>query len=416
MVDIITLNNGLKIINEYMDDVESVSVNVWVRTGSRNETEQINGISHFLEHMAFKGTKTRDTQQIAEEFDNIGGRVNAFTSISQTAFYTKVLKENTEKAVELLSDIVQNSIFLENEIEKERHVILQELAMTKDDPSDIIGDYFSQTAYQNQPYGRSILGPKKNIKNFTKNDITSYINHQYRTEDIIISFAGKLKTDDAVKFTKKYFNNLQIGKNKNPEKAIYTGGSFTKNKKLEQTQLMIGFEGFSYLDEHYYEAGVLGIILGGGISSKLFQKIREKKGLCYRIDAYATGSEDTGILEISCATAPEKTNEAIFAIMDELKNTTNNITEEECQRAIIKLKSAILINKESNSSRAKKNVSDLFSMGRLIPSEEIISKIEEINTEKLKNLMENILEKSNPTLALLGKLDKSIPDIDKLRK
>lgn len=416
MVDIITLNNGLKVVNEYIGDVESVSVNIWVRTGSRNETKQINGISHFLEHMAFKGTTKRDTQQIAEEFDNIGGRVNAFTSISQTAFYTKVLKENTEKAVELLSDIVQNSIFLESEIEKERHVILQELAMTKDDPSDIIGDYFTETAYQNQPYGRSILGPEKNIKKFTKDDIISYVNNQYKTEDIIISFAGKLKTDDAVKFTKKYFNSLQKGKNKNPEKAIYTGGSFTKNKKLEQTQLMIGFEGFSCLDEHYYEAGVLGIILGGGMSSKLFQKIREKKGLCYRIDAYTTGSEDTGILEIACATAPEKTNEAILAIMDELKNTTNNITEEECKRAIIKLKSAVLMNKESNSSRAKKNVNDLFSMGRLIPSEEIISKIEGINTKKLKNLMGNILEKSNPTLVLLGKLDKFIPDLDKLRK
>lgn len=416
MADIITLDNGLIVINEYMDDVESVSVNVWVRTGSRNETKHINGISHFLEHMAFKGTKTRNTQQIAEEFDNIGGRVNAFTSLSQTAFYTKVLKENTEKAVELLADIVQNSIFLESEVEKERHVILQELAMTKDDPSDIIGDYFMETAYKNQPYGRSILGPEKNIKKFTKDDIISYVNQQYKTEDIIISFAGKLKTNDAVKFTKRYFNNLQKGKNKMPEKAVYTGGYFTKNKQLEQTQVLIGFEGYSFLDTDFYGAGVLGIILGGGMSSKLFQKIREKKGLCYRIEACSTGSEDTGIIEIACATAPEKTNEAIIAIIEELKNTTENITEEECQRAIIKLKSAILMNKESNASRAKKNVSDMFSKGRLIPTEEIISKIEEINTTKLKHLMVEILDKSNPTLALLGKLNKDVPEIEKLIK
>lgn len=414
MVDIVKLDNGLRVVNEYMGDVESVSVNVWVRTGSRNETKQINGISHFLEHMAFKGTKTRNTQQIAEEFDNIGGRVNAFTSISQTAFYTKVLKENTEKSVELLADIVQNSIFLESEIEKERHVILQELAMTKDDPSDIIGDYFAETAYKNQPYGRSILGPEKNIKTFSRDDIVSYVNNQYRTEDIIISFAGNLKTEDAVKFVKKYFNNLQKGKNKDPEKAVYTGGYFVKNKKLEQTQLVLGFEGFSFLDEHFYEAGVLGIVLGGGMSSKLFQKIREKKGLCYRIDACATGSEDTGIIEIACATAPERANEAIIAIMEELKDTTQNITEEECKRAIIKLKSSILMSKENNSSRAKKNVSDLFSIGRLISSEEIIQKIEDINTQKLKDLMSEILERSNPTLALLGKTDKSVPEIEKL--
>jgi predicted Zn-dependent peptidase len=411
MIDIVKLDNGLDIINEYMEDVESVSVNVWVRTGSRNETKKINGISHFLEHMAFKGTQTRNTQQIAEEFDNIGGRVNAFTSVSQTAFYTKVLKENTEKSVELLADIVQNSVFLESEIEKERHVILQELAMTKDDPSDVIGDYFIETAYKDQPYGRSILGPEKNIKNFTRDDIMSYVNTQYRTGDIIVSFAGKLETENAVKFTKKYFNHLQVGKNSLPQKAIYTGGRFTKNKKLEQTQILIGFEGYSFLDDYFYDACVLGIILGGGMSSKLFQKIREKKGLCYRIEACSTSSEDTGMLEIACATAPDKAGEAIIAIIDELKSTTNIITEEECQRAVIKLKSAILMSKESNSSRAKKNVSDLLSVGRLITTEEIINRLEAINITKLKDLMGKILEKSNPTLALLGKLDNSIPDI-----
>ena len=193
MLNITTLNNGLRIVNEYMPDIESVSVNVWIHTGSRNETKQNNGISHFLEHMAFKGTTSRNTQQIAEDFDDIGGIVNAFTSISNTAYYTKVLKEHTERAVELLADIIQNSIFTQEEIEKERQVILQELAMTKDDPSDIINDYFSETAFANQPYGRSILGPAKNIKKFTKYDIISYIENQYKTEDIVISFAGKLE-------------------------------------------------------------------------------------------------------------------------------------------------------------------------------------------------------------------------------
>ena len=194
MIDITTCDNGLRIVNEYMDDVDSVSVDVLVKTGSRNETKQNNGISHFLEHMAFKGTLTRNVQQIAEEFDDIGGRANAFTSISETSFYTKVLKEHTEKAVELLADILQNSIFLEEEIEKERQVILQELAMTKDDPSDIVMDYFGETQYANQPYGRSILGPAKNIRKFMRDDIIDYISKQYKSEDIVISFAGKIKT------------------------------------------------------------------------------------------------------------------------------------------------------------------------------------------------------------------------------
>ena len=414
MINITTLDNGLRIVNEYMPDVESVSINVWVKTGSRNENKQNNGISHFLEHMAFKGTKTRNTQQIAEEFDDIGGRVNAFTSISKTAYYTKVLKESTEKAVELLSDIVQNSIYLQDEMDKERFVILQELAMTKDDPSDIIDDYFSETAYKNQPYGRTILGPAKNIKKFTREDILNYVDKQYKTEDIVISFAGKLENEEAVKLVQKYFTSLNIGKNKEPEKAVYTGGYFAKNKKLEQTQLIMGFESYTHLDKHFYEAGVLGIVLGGGMSSRLFQEIREKRGLCYRINAGNSSSHDTGTFDIYCAVAPDKINELIIATIEELKKTVKNITEEECQRAIVKLKSNILMSRESNSSRAQKNASDILSRNRIISTEELIEEIEAVNTKKLQNLMEDILKKSKPTVAMLGKIDSNVLDYDKI--
>lgn len=414
MLDITTLDNGLRIVNEYMSDVESVSINVWVKTGSRNETKENNGISHFLEHMAFKGTKTRNTQQIAEEFDDIGGKVNAFTSTSQTAYYTKVLKENVEKAVELLSDIVQNSIFLNEEMEKERFVILQELAMTKDDPSDIIGDYFMETAYKNQPYGRTILGPAKNIKKFTRDDIISYVNKQYKTKDIVISFAGKIKNDETVRLVKKYFTLLQDGKNKEPQKAVYTGGYFAKNKKLEQTQLIMGFESCTHLDEHFYEVGVLSVLLGGGMSSRLFQEIREKRGLCYRISAGNTSSHDTGIFDIYCAVSPDKVDELITATIDELKKTTQKITEEECQRAIIKLKSTILMSKESNSSRAQKNASNILSKDRIIGTEELINEIEAVNVKNLKEAMEMVLTKSKPTVALLGKIDNNIPSYDNI--
>lgn len=414
MINITTLDNGLRIINEYMPDVESVSVNVWVRTGSRNENKQNNGISHFIEHMAFKGTKTRNTKQIAEEFDDIGGRVNAFTSVSKTAYYTKVLKENVEKAVELLADIFQNSIYIQEEIEKERSVILQELAMTKDDPSDIIGDYFSETAYKNQPYGRTILGPAKNIKKFTKEDILSYINKQYKTEDIVISFAGKLDNEEAIRLVKKYFVSLNIGKNKEAEKAVYTGGYFAKNKKLEQTQLIMGFESYSHLDKHFYEAGVLSILLGGGMSSRLFQEIREKRGLCYRISAGNTSSHDTGVFDIYCAVSPDKVNELILTIIAELKRTIKDITEEECKRAITKLKSNILMSKESNSSRAQSNASNILSKNRIIGVEELIEEIEAVNIKKLKNLMEDILQKSKPTVAMLGKIDGNILTYDKI--
>ena len=408
MIDITTLHNGLRVVNEYMDDVESVSVNIWVNTGNRNETKKNNGISHFLEHMAFKGTTSRNTQQIAEEFDDIGGRVNAFTSSSKTAYYTKVLKDNIEKAVELLADITQNSIFPEDEIEKERFVILQELAMTKDDPSDLIGDYFMETAYKDQPYGRSILGPVKNIKSFKKDDILNYIKSQYKTEDIIISFAGNLKNNEAIALVEKYFTLLNKGKNKQPEKAIYTGGYLAKNKKLEQTQFLMGFESCSYLDKHYYEVGVLSIVLGGGMSSRLFQEIREKRGLCYRINTDNSSSIDTGLFEIYCAVSPEKTDELIHAVIDELKKATHNITKDECDRAITKLKSNILMSKESNSNRAQKNASDLFARNKVVDSKELIQQIESVNAKKLQNYMEFMLSNSKPTINILGKIGNNI--------
>lgn len=416
MIDITKLNNGLRVVNEYMEDVESVSVNVIVKTGSRNETKQNNGISHFLEHMAFKGTLTRNVQQIAEEFDDIGGTANAFTSTAKTAFYTKVLKEYTEKGVEILADILQNSVFLEEEIEKERQVILQELAMTKDDPTDIVVDYFSETQYANQPYGRSILGPAKNIRKFTRDDIINYISKQYRTEDIVVSFAGKLKNDEAVKMVEKYFTSLNKGKSKEPQKAVYTGGYFVKNKKLEQTQILLGFESFNNLDDHYYEACVLAMILGGGMSSKLFQEIREKRGLCYTVSATNNATYDTGSFDIYCAVSPEKTNETITAILEEIKKGVKTITEEECQRAIVKFKSHLLMSKESNSNRAQRNGSNLLTKNRIVTTEELIEKIDAVKTKNVKDLIEVILNKSQSTVTILGKVDKDILTFEKIKE
>ena len=415
MIDITTCDNGLRIVNEYMDDVDSVSVDVLVKTGSRNETKQNNGISHFLEHMAFKGTLTRNVQQIAEEFDDIGDRANAFTSIAETSFYTKVLKEHTEKAVELLADILQNSIFLEEEIEKERQVILQELAMTKDDPSDIVMDYFGETQYANQPYGRSILGPAKNIRKFMRDDIIDYISKQYKSEDIVISFAGKIKNEEAVKLVKNYFNNIKKGKNKEPKKAVYTGGYFIKNKKLEQNQVLLGFESYDYLNKHFYEASVLGIIMGGGMSSRLFQEIREKRGLCYTVNAYNSSTYDTGTFDIYSAVSPEKTNETIIAILEELKKATSKITEEECKRAVVKLKSHILMHRESNSNRSQKNASNILFRNRIISSEELIEQIEAVNVKNLKDLMQDILTKSQPTVTIFGKIDKDVISFEKIK-
>ncbi|MDR0423550.1 MAG: insulinase family protein [Rickettsiales bacterium] len=402
MSEVVTLPNGLRVINEYMDDVESVSINIWVRTGSRNETKKNNGISHFLEHMAFKGTKTRSVQQIAEEFDDLGGRVNAFTSASKTAFYTKVLKEHTENAVEILADIFQNSVFDQSELDKERSVIMQEFAMSRDDPTDMIYTYFMDTAYKNQPFGREIIGTKKNIESFTREDIINYVASQYKSEDIVISFAGKLKTNDAVKLVKKYFDT-QIGKNRKVERAIYTGGIFKKNKKLEQTQLMLGYESCNYFDDNFYTANFLAVLLGGGMSSRLFQEIREKRALCYSVFASNSSTADTGYFNIYCATAPDKVEEVTKAIREEMLKICSHISNEEFNRAMAKIKTNLIIGQESNTNRAQKNASNLLGFGKIETIKDIEERLEEVSIKKIQNYMETIL-KTKETEVLYGKI------------
>ncbi|GMO62494.1 MAG: pitrilysin family protein [Rickettsiales bacterium] len=411
-IDVITLKSGVRVVNEYMPDIESVSINVWVKTGSCNETKEQSGISHFLEHMAFKGTTTRNTKKIAEEFDDLGGRVNAFTSKNNTAYYTKVLAEHTEKAVELLADIFQNSIFDEQELEKERKVILQEYAMMMDDPSDLVGLFFSETAFKGQPLGREIIGTKKNIETFTRQNLLDYVNNQYKSENIVISFAGKSKTEQVVKFVEKYFTNIKVGKNTPPKTNKYTGGLSLKNKKLEQTQILMGWEGVSNDIEKsnkYYEYGVLSILLGGGMSSRLFQEIREKRGLCYNIYAFNSSYKDTGVFGVECAVAPQRIDEAIVATNDVMKDVAQKITDAEFKRAITKLKTSILLGQESNSNRAQKNASNLLFRNKLISLDEINEKISQITIKDLQDDLQTILTKKT-TLTLLGKIDNEVRD------
>ena len=262
---ITTLQNGLRIAADTMKDVETVSVGVFVNTGSRYENYEINGISHFLEHMAFKGTKKRSARQIAEEFEGIVGHINAYTSKEKTVYYAKVLKQHAEFALEFLSDILQNSVFDEVELEKERGVILQEIAMTNDTPDDIVFDYFQEAAYPKQALGRSILGPVSNIKKFGRQHFADYIGKQYNYQNMAVVAAGAIKQDDLVKWSKKYFTKLGTSKIKDPQAGKYVGGNFTKKKKLEQINLVMGYKGLSYMDPKYYTAQILAMILGGGM-------------------------------------------------------------------------------------------------------------------------------------------------------
>ncbi len=402
--EIITLKNGLRIAVDEMKDVETVSIGVFVNTGSRNETPEINGISHFLEHMAFKGTATRSARQIAEEFEGIGGRINAYTSKEKTVYYVKVLKQHAEFAVEFLSDILQNSTFDKVELEKERGVILQEIAMTNDTPDDIIFDYFQETAYQKQALGRSILGPVKNVKKFKQSDFIDYIKRQYNYENIAITAAGAIKEKDLVKWVEKYFNNLGSNKIKSPEQGKYKGGSFKKEKDLEQTNLVMGFKGLSYVDPNYYILQILTMILGSGMSSRLFQEVRENRGLAYSIYAFNYSHYDCGTLGIYAGCSPDKASELLSATKNEIDKICKTVLDKELERVRMQFKASLLMAKESTSSRMQKLGSDIFAKGRIISDKEIMSQIMAVTKSDITKMAQKIFFKSSPTIAAIGKM------------
>ncbi|MBM3579539.1 MAG: insulinase family protein [Alphaproteobacteria bacterium] len=401
---ITTLASGLRVAVDEMKDVETVSVGVFVNTGSRHETPEINGISHFLEHMAFKGTKKRSAKQIAEEFEGIGGRINAYTSKERTVYYAKVLKQHAQFAVEFLADILQNSTFDKTELEKERGVILQEIAMTNDTPDDIVFDYFQEAAYPAQPLGRSILGPVKNIKKFTREDFTNYIGKQYNYQNMAVVAAGAIKEKDLVAWSKKYFTQLGTAKIKTPQVGKYSGGEFKKEKKLEQVNLVMGFKGLSCLDPGYYTAQILAMILGGGMSSRLFQEVRENRGLAYSIYAFNYNHQDSGLFGIYAGTTPDKANELITATQSEIKKICEKISDSEMKRVKTQFEASLLMAKESTSTRMQKLGSDILVLGKIQSDREIKKEIAAVTKSDVTKLAEKIFTGSKPTFAAIGKV------------
>lgn len=404
--EMITLKNGLKIGVDEMHDIETVSIGVFVHTGSRNETPAINGISHFLEHLAFKGTKKRSAKAIAEEFESIGGYINAYTSREKTVYYVKILKEYSEFAVEFLSDIIQNSVFKEEEIKKECDVILQELAMVNDTPDDIIFDYFQDVAFPNQALGAPIIGNKKNILKFQKKDFLLYTKNQYNYGNMAVVASGNITLNELKKLTEKYFDNLSSNKIEKVQKAKYFGGDFYKQKKLEQIHCVLGYEGFSYLDDDYYKAQILALILGGGMSSRLFQEIRENLGLAYSIYAFNSNYEDAGTFAIYGASDISKANKMMDSINLEVEKATKKITEKELQKVKTQFKASLKMAKESTSKRMQKIGSEILIFNKIFSDQEIIEKFEDISIKDIKNIAQKIFA-SKQTKVVMGELKKA---------
>lgn len=401
MINTSTLSNGIRVITDSVETAESVSLGVWVSVGARYETKENNGISHMLEHMAFKGTTTRSAFEISKEIEDVGGYINAYTAKNMTAYYVRVLKENLDLGLNIIADIVQNSTMDPEELKKEKGVIIQEINMQNDTPDDLIFDYYAACAYPDQPIGRTILGTAESVLKIESQDLLNYIHSQYTTNRLIVSASGKVDHKSFVDACEKLFTNVPSHQTENALPAIYHGGDKRVNKPHEQVNLVLGFEGFSYHHSDYYAGSILASIIGGGMSSRLFQEIREKRGLVYSIYAFNSPQTDTGTFGIYAGTGEKEVVELMPVLCDELMRVSGSLTDEEISRAKAQLKASVLMQEENISSHARTNAVDLIIYGRLVPKEEVISKIEAVEKHQLEKIARQLF-KQKPTFAALG--------------
>ncbi|MCC8483173.1 MAG: insulinase family protein [Rickettsia endosymbiont of Labidopullus appendiculatus] len=396
------LNNGLTVVTYHMPNIKSVAINLIVNVGSRYEQYSEIGISHFLEHMAFKGTTTRTAKQIAEEFDSIGGQFNAYTGHEQTVYYSKILSENCYTALEILADILQNSVFSEEEIAKEYQVILQEIACVQDNPDELIHEKFYSSAYENQALGRSILGTYDSLAKFDKEHFSNYIDKHYNAGNIYLSVAGNVEHQQIIEFAEKLFCSLKDKPNNHFEKTRYTGGHSVITKELEQTTLVLGFESVPYFNiQQLYHTQALSLILGNGMSSRLFQQIREKLGLAYSIGSYNSSHYDSGIFGIYVSTSHDKLPFLAEQLVNEINNISVEIKDSEIDRAKIQLKTSIHIAQEDSSYKSEEIGKNFAVFGKYLPIEETIEYIMNITNRDIINIANKIFA-SKPTLSIIG--------------
>lgn len=397
-----TLAGGMRFVTDRMESVETVSLGVWVNAGARNETADINGVSHLLEHMAFKGTARRSALDIAVEIENVGGHLNAYTSRESTVYYATVLKENADLALDIVSDILMNSTFADDELARERAVVLQEIGQANDTPDDIIFDTFQETAYPDQPLGRAILGTTDIVSRMPRETLKGYIDAQYGSDRMILSAAGNLDHDMLAGLAESAFAGVSPSRADVLLPGVYTGGDNREIRDLEQAHLVMGFEGVGYDDDDYYPLAVLSTALGGGMSSRLFQEVREKRGLVYSIYTFSSAYQDGGLFGLYAGTGEDEVAELVTVVCDELRRVASDpMADDEITRSRAQIKAGVLMSLESTSSRAERVARHLQVYDRIIPVEEIARRIDAVTAEDVRRVAERLLS-SAPTLTSLG--------------
>lgn len=401
-VEVTRLPSGLTVVTDAMPHLHTASLGVWVGSGSRDENPDEHGISHLLEHMAFKGTARRSARQIAEEIEMVGGDLNAATSVETTAYYARVLKADVPLAIDVLSDILAEPAFDPDELVREQNVIVQEIGATEDAPDDLVFDRLQETAFPNQPVGRSILGTPDTVRSFDPARLRTYLTRNYRAPDMVVAATGAIQHDAVVAEAQKRFASFSGPPAPMPEPARFGGGRRIETRDLEQVHIAMALQGLPQKDDQLYSLQVFTIVLGGGMSSRLFQEVREKRGLCYTIHAFHMPYSDTGMFGLYSGTDATDAPELMKVVVDEIANASETITEAEISRAKAQMKAGLLMALESSGARAEQIARQMLIHGRPIPLEEIVAKIDAVTADSARAAGRALIRRGRPAISALG--------------
>ena len=405
-VEITRLPNGLTVATDPMPQLESASLGVWVNSGARHETKARMGVSHMLEHMAFKGTERRTARGIAEEIEEVGGALNAYTSREQTAFHARVLKPDVPLAVDLLADILTHPTFDATELERERQVVLQEFGQARDTPDDIIFDHLQEAVYPGQSMGWPILGTEESVAEFVRADLDDYMRANYRAGGMALIASGAVEHAQMLELAERHFGDLTPGEAPKSDGARYVGADMRFEEELEQVHVAYAFPGFASGDEALFAAQVYATALGGGMSSRLFQEIREKRGLCYSIYAFANSFVDGGMIGVYAGTGENEASEISALVAGEMEALASGANEQEVARAKAQLRSGLLMGLERPSARAEQIAAHLLAYGRVVPLAEIKALLDAVDVAAVRRIGECVMAAVRPALAAIGPVAK----------
>jgi predicted Zn-dependent peptidase len=401
-VAVTKLKSGIQVVTDTMPHLETASLGVWVNAGSRDERREENGIAHCLEHMAFKGTRRRTARQIAEEIEAVGGDLNAATGAETTAYYARVLKADVPLALDVLADILSEPAFDRAELLREQNVIIQEIGAVADTPDDLVFEHLQDVAFPDQPLGRSILGTTKTVKSFDGAKLREYLGRNYRAPDMVVAAAGAVDHQAVVAEVERRFATFNGPANAAPEPASFGGGNHVEKRELEQVHIALALPGVSQTDPSLFSLQVFTSVVGGGMSSRLFQEAREKRGLCYSIYTFHVPYTDVGMFGLYAGTDAADASELMQVVVDEIANAAATVSEREIARAQAQMKAGLLMALESSGERVGQLARQMIIHGRPIPAQELVAKVDAVTVESARAAGRALFGRGKLATAMLG--------------